>query len=338
MGPLPSDTHYASIETIGASSTFIKTPHIVENSSLKYFSSYFNIVESTVPVPQSTSYTASDWVGDSGAYIYAVGKGFLKSFVNKLNIVLKSAVNDRKNTQQGKDFHKKYFVISRDDFDIKKVNSTARSLRNIDLKLFVNSYMYFILNSGKTVQDHLDYCSSENVNKDPNLSIVENVFGNTEIRFSGSNIFEQSFRQDIEYTADGITDKLRFRSLSDNILKRASLVVDIGGHISTFNIISNKYNKVEVKGKHYNSLIKARSFAVLLLDPDEIFFKNDYAQRSVVALRKEAINSDGTISYQKVAYDTNFKSGVEEVGFYERKKKFSLVKSINLFTIGRITE
>ena len=319
------------------SETFKVSPHSISRNSYKYLTTLFDLEYSTVPVPSPRTYDASDWLGVAGGLspIYDIGIGNLRSFVNKIGVVLHSAVNDRDNMEQGIDFLKQYSCISNEDIVVKKVGSSARRLKNIELKVFIKPFMYFILDQGVTFEDYFSYCSSLSPPIDSNPSITENSDGNTEIVF-GTTVLKQMFTGSGSIIHEGITYTYGFDTLSENILANCSMVVKIDGRIFTFKILENTEDTLVIKGRRRNSLIKSNSFCILLFDPDRIFFKNSSFNYGI-EIEKEDINSDGTLSYKTTKYDTDIKTGVEEIGFREERKDFTIIKPVNLFTIPSLS-
>lgn len=317
---------------IANSPEFLISPNFLTRNSFKYLSSSFDLSFDFIPETDSVTHDALSWLGAGGglAPIMEIGRGHLKSFVNDMDIVLHSALNHRDNLEQGRRFKRPYTCINDDDILLEKIDAGANDLKNIKIKVYSKPFMYFILDEGVTFDDYFSYCSSLDPPLDGNLEITENSSGNTDI------IFKDKFlKQDFTgtHTVEGVGD-FEYNDLSNDILNNCSFVIKVGNKISSYNILSNAKKQVTIRGRRKKEIMNAGSFCILLFDPNKAFFDKssfDYG----VELEKENINTDGTVSYKDIIYDTDFKTGIDNIVLHEKRKKFTLTKPINLYSMTR---
>jgi hypothetical protein len=319
-----------SYTTILQSDDFTVAPKKIGGNSYKYFTTWFDISYSSVPIPTAVEYTANDFLGISGetAPIYKISKGNLNSFINEMDVVLFSGVNGRTNAQQGVRFFKRYYAVSTEDVIVKK-ESNSKSLKNLKLRFYIKSFMSFILNEGYNFNDYFDYCESIGL-EDANFSITERENGDTVLSFFSDDIFEQNLSGDLEFL--NLFRNLEYKKLSDDILKNCYLVCKINNKISTFEIIGNTNKTLILKGRVRSSLLKANSFCVLIFDPNEIYFENHSNQNSIKLIKND-INEDGYVVYKDIIYNTDLTTDLEEIKLFEKKKNFTMNKSSNLYTL-----
>jgi len=307
--PYDLDASEQDYRDMGRTVSFKRTAKKVEAKSPYRLTTYFDIDDSTVPVP-----TTSIFTGDETSE----GGGFCYSFANNLNAILRSAINNRVNTHESTDLKKKYIYISNRDITLYK-----RDRQISDTIVFIPSlkpFFYFIMKNEGTLQD---YCDS---NK---MTITEMGEGikddHTTLDFIDVPVFSQkfngSYRVEFDYSfgyGSGYTDEtvidennpgidIPYKSIDNNLLKQGVLVANKDGLLKTYRIFYSTQYKIVLKGRAASYLKDSTSFSIFFFNFDKITLISSTGKSLTQRfdLLKDYLDTEnGSLIYNEISYST----------------------------------
>ena len=294
------------------------SPHTVEEKTTPFFRCFFNFVENgNAPEPKETIIGS----GSGASPLLKVGRTGIKSFVNEINVTLKSAVNNRTNIDNGHFFRRRYSYISPHDFYLKKIGSNAQDVRDITLRLYMKTFFHFVLKEDCDITDYIEYYGNGSL-----FSVSEKDDGQggryTSIE-SNRPLFIQFFL--------GSYEGKSFTKIHENILANSFLYLEINGLIYKYKILGNSDTEIRLEGRHYVDIMSARAFCVGFFNPTRAFFTNDSKEGKIVKLSRSSINNNGELVFNPIPYNTYSIDGVDSIRLVDEGQNFVLSKNIDLF-------
>jgi hypothetical protein len=311
--------------------------------AVRYYYENLSPNDLTTPIAPASGKTSVEFyivdiTGVSGGIvsndIYHGGKGDLSSFANKIEVVIKSAINERTNVQEHRSCFKNYRYASPDDFIINSIYD--QSGNSVDIEVGIRPFMYLF--SGSSVENigalnDLGLIDVKEMTEtmpeiDHTIITFKNNFPVFEQELSG--YYRAKFRK--HGLNQTISKNLSYKKSSSNILIGASLIIQSGDKIWSSGIIANTDRKIVIKSKLASMIKKAEIISVCLFEPLKACFYDLYSNtNNVFRLEKSHIGDDGVLYMKKIHYGTNsgklkdFDVSLEDVnGFHIIKKSVNI--------------
>ena len=286
------DPEDADFEKLDNTETFKNQPKIVEGKS-SIFGAYFDYDEGTIPVNSSKSISGSG---------YTVVGGNQKSFTNNLNIVLKSAINDRTNIQEESPIKRPYKYVHTDDYFF-SLNSGDGAIKKENI--LINKNYFSLIPKVKSLLSF----SGDKMRSVSDVTISEmqesDIGGyHTTIEFDDTdNVCRQSFSNSYPVTLeDESVESWSFKDVDDGYLG-CKMVALIDGAFRRFNIIGGSKDKIVLEGKVADIVGKINKFVILAFAPKKlkIIYKSKEYDDFNFTLVPSSINSNGEIEFEKIS-------------------------------------
>ena len=260
-----------------------------------------------------------DISGDVTTEDLSICKGNLSSFVNEMEVILKSAIHDRTNLQESKHFSERYLYASDNDF---VYNVTLdQSGENASVVFGVKPFVHI---------------KSNKLFSDLNVMDIQEIDNNTEIIININNdIFTEEFSggKNISFlTGDIYSEKtFAYDRITENVFKNAYLFAKINDKISFFKILYSSGRKIIIQGRQRSEILNSDHISVCFYNPRKVLFYDDKNSSEMFDLNISDMDDNGVVYFDKVMKNTNNGKIISSyVDFYDSSDNLYVKKQITL--------
>lgn len=263
-------------------------------------------------------------------------RGYAKSFINFMEIGLKSAINDRTNFEENVFYKKRYkylsgsdFVFGIDeDFGVVKEGQVLTSSNNFKITPKQSVSFYMESKKNKTFQflNGFDYFETKSKK---NQTRIEMDFN--------KDFFITKFDSDVVYEVnldDGGTESWRYNPITENAYEGGYCLFDTGKSVYSFKILNSDYNTLILEGLAGKYIKDSIRMCIVQYLPDslEVQSRSKFYRQKNFSLKKSRITQD-FLEYESVDLEIKSTKVLEmEAIFKDSSKKF---RGVNVpVTIG----
>ena len=293
---------------IGETSVFDADITSVEQTQ-NDFKVYFDINSSDVPEKVPFLYDQSN---------IKLMHNYNKSYVNDMEIILKSAINNKTNVIDGYHFYNRYVYVSPSDFIVKKQGEITSALMNLVFQLVPSFYLE--IKNGETILDISEIEVSE--------MELENVGENTKILLNGVSITEV-FTGDISVDFESGTESVDYAEIDDNILKNGIIVLENNDKLFVYKIIQSTENSIYINKRASSIILGSNKLSIFLFDPKRVRIDSSSgSERNYKKpLSKSSLDSSGNLVYNVMTYEMTNAVDSITVYFYDDERDIEVSRN-----------